>query len=217
MTTGPLRLHGYWRSTAAYRVRIALALKGVDYDQANLDLRVGAHKSAPYRDLAPQGLVPALEVGDEALTQSLAIIEWLEERFPTPPLLPVRPLERAIVRAMAEVVACDIHPLNNLRVLEALRADFAARPDQIDSWIGRWIGEGFAALEAMVTRHGGRFAFGDAPSLADCCLVPQVYSAQRFGVDLEAFPKIRRIDEHARRLTPFAAAHPGRQPDADTA
>jgi maleylpyruvate isomerase len=217
MSTAPLRLHGYWRSTASYRVRIALALKGVAYDQANLDLRLGAHRSAPYRDLAPQGLVPALEVGDAVLTQSLAIIEWLEERFPTPPLLPAAPLERAIVRAMAETVACDIHPLNNLRVLEALRTDFAARPDQIDSWIDRWIGEGFAALEVMVARHGGEFAFGDAPSLADCCLVPQVYSARRFGVDLEEFPNIRRVDERARRLTPFAAAHPGRQPDADPA
>ncbi|HEY2178353.1 MAG TPA: maleylacetoacetate isomerase [Caulobacteraceae bacterium] len=213
----PLRLYGYWRSGAAYRVRIALALKGLAYDQANLDLRIEGHRSVTYRDVAPQGLVPALEVGEGVLTQSLAIMEWLEERFPMPPLLPVAPLERAIVRAMAECVACDIHPLNNLRVLTALRADFAASRDQIDSWVARWIGEGFAALEVMIGRHGGAFAFGDAPTLADCCLVPQVYSARRFGLDLKVFPNIRRADEHARALAQFAAADPSRQPDADSA
>lgn len=212
-----LRLHGYWRSTASYRVRIALGLKGVPFDQANLDLRDDAHKSASFRDLTAQGLVPVLEVGSAVLSQSLAIVEWLEERFPKPSLLPEAALERAIVRAMAQVVACDIHPLNNLRVLAALRSDFAATPGQIDRWIGRWIGEGFAALEEMIARHGGQFAFGDTPSLADCCLIPQVYSARRFGVDLDRFPRIRQIDEHAGRLAPFAVAHPLRQPDADPA
>jgi maleylpyruvate isomerase len=212
-----LKLHGYWRSTAAYRVRIALELKGVAYDQVTHDLRVGGHREAEYLEIAPQGLVPALDVGEAVLTQSLAIIEWLEETHPQPPLLPARPHERAIVRAMADAIACDIHPLNNLRVLQVLRADFGASPARVEAWIGRWIGEGFTALEAMISRHGGNFAFGDAPSLADCHLVPQVYSAERFKVDLAAFPRLLAVAGRAGKLAPFAAAHPSRQPDADPA
>jgi maleylpyruvate isomerase len=213
----PLRLHGYWRSTASYRVRIALNLKGLVYEQAPHDLRVGEHRDAAYLALSPQGVVPALETPAGNLIQSLAILEWLEDRFPEPPLLPADADARAIVRGMAALVACDIHPLNNLRVLTVLRAELKADQAQVDAWIARWIGEGFTALEQLVARHGGEFAFGDTPTLADCCLVPQVYSAERFAVDLTAFPRIRAAAARAGRLEAFAAAHPARQPDADPA
>ena len=208
-------LHGYWRSTASYRVRIGLALKGLGFQHAPHDLRVGAHLEPAFKELAPQGLVPVLETEDGVISQSLAILEWLEESFPVPALLPRCPGDRAIVRAMADAIACDIHPLNNLRVLNALRGDFAASPNQLGVWISRWINDGFAGLEALVGRHGGAFAFGDEPGIADCCLVPQVYSARRFGVELQSFPRILAVDERARAIPAFAAAHPDRQPDAD--
>jgi maleylpyruvate isomerase len=217
MSNAALTLHGYWRSTAAYRLRIALGLKDAPYQQAPHDLRTGAQRDPAYLALAPQGLVPALDTGEAVLTQSLAILEWLEEVYPKPPLLPQHPDERAIVRAMAALVACDIHPLNNLRVLQALRSDFDADQAQTDAWIARWIAEGFGALEVMVARHGRAYAFGDTPTLADCCLVPQVYSAERFKVDLDPYPRIRAAVERARGLEAVAAAHPGRQPDADPA
>jgi len=207
-------LHGYWRSTASYRVRIALGLKGLAYHQQAHDLRQGAQRSDAYRALNAQGLVPALEIDGAVLTQSLAILEWLDEVHPAPPLLPATPGERATVRAMADLIACDIHPLNNLRVLNALRGDLAASDAQVQAWVARWIGEGFGALEALVERHGGAFAFGDAPSLADCCLVPQIYSAERFAVDLTPFPRLIAASERARALPAFAAAHPALQPDA---
>ncbi len=210
-----LKLHGYWRSSAAYRVRIALALKGLPYDQVAHDLRTGEQKSAAFRALAPQGLVPAIEYGTTVLTQSPAIIEWLEERWPTPPLLPEAPEERAIVRAMASLIACDIHPLNNLRVLQAIKQEFKADGDQVNTWIARWITDGFEALETLVAAHGRGFCFGDRPRLADCYLVPQLYSAERFGVDLTAFPSLKAAGERARTLPAFAAAHPSAQPDAD--
>jgi maleylpyruvate isomerase len=164
---------------------------------------------------APQGLVPAVETPDGALTQSLAILEWIEERWPEPALLPEDAHGRTIVRAMAGLIAADIHPLNNLRVLQALREQFSASPDQVQAWITRWITDGFAALERMLERYGGAFAFGDHPTLADCALVPQVYSAERFGIDLEPFPHIRRAAAAALALGPVAAAHPSAQPDAD--
>jgi maleylpyruvate isomerase len=212
-----LHLHDYWRSTAAYRVRIALNLKGLAYTRTAHDLRLGAQRDPAYLALAPQGLAPALETEDGVLTQSLAILEWLDETHPTPPLLPAEPGPRAIVRATAEAIACDIHPINNLRVLSRLRAEFAATPAQIDAWISHWIGEGFAALETMIARHGGAFVFGDAPTMADCCLVPQVYSAQRFNVDLAPYPRLMAATERARALPAFEAAHPLRQVDADPA
>jgi maleylpyruvate isomerase len=210
-----LTLHGYWRSTASYRVRIALNLKGLAYDQATHDLRTGAQRAPAYLALAPQGLVPALESPEGTFTQSLAILEWLEEHWPQPALLPSDGDGRAIVRGMMGLIAADIHPLNNLRVLNALREQFGASPDQVQAWISRWITEGFAALERMVGDHGGAFAYGDKPSLADCCLVPQVYSAERFGVDLSPFPALCRVAEGARGLSAVAQAHPSRQPDAD--
>jgi maleylpyruvate isomerase len=210
-----LTLHGYWRSTASYRVRIALNLKGVVYGQATHDLRIDAQRDPAYLALAPQGLLPALQSADGPLTQSLAILEWIDERWPLPSLLPRDAYGRAVVRAMAALIAADIHPLNNLRVLQVLREQFAATPDQVQVWISRWIGDGFTALEHMISDHGGKFAFGDQPSLADCALVPQVYSAERFGVDLRPYVQLRRVAETAMVLGPVAAAHPSRQPDAD--
>ena len=210
-------LHGYWRSSASYRVRIALNLKGVDYRQVSHDLRVGAQNDPAYRALAPQGLVPALEVEGGVLTQSPAILEWTEEHYPEPPLLPAGAMDRARVRSMAAIVACDIHPLNNLRVLKALREEAQASEAVAQGWIGRWIGDGFAALEAMVQAQGDHFCFGDAPTIADCCLVPQIYNARRFGVDLSAFPALVAVDAHCATLDGFARAAPERQPDADGA
>jgi maleylpyruvate isomerase len=200
-------LHGYWRSSAAYRVRIALGLKGLSYDQVSHDLRTGEQRAADYLAKNPQGFVPALEVDGEVYGQSFAIIELLDELHPEPPLLPATPRDRARARAMAAVIACDIHPLNNLRVLKALReigADEAA-------WIARWIGEGFAALEPQIA---GPYAFGDVPGLVDCFLVPQVYNAERFGVDLSPYPRLLAAATHARAHPAFQAAHPDRQPDA---
>lgn len=207
-------LHGYWRSGAAYRVRIALALKGVAYEQVTHDLRLGAQASDAYRALNPQGLVPALEADGDVLTQSPTILEWLEERYPAPALLPEATTDRAIVRAMAATIACDIHPLNNLRVVQALQRDFGLDAAAVQAWMARWMSEGFAALEVMIARHGRGFAFGDMPTIADCCLVPQVYSAERFAIDLTPYPRLTASVEQARVLPAFQAAHPDRQPDA---
>jgi maleylpyruvate isomerase len=210
-------LHGYWRSSAVYRVRIALALKGLDYDQVGHDLRRGEQQDPAYKAIAPAGLVPAIEHGGEAFVQSLAILEWLEERWPNPPLLPAGIEQRAIVRAMAATIAADIHPLNNLRILKYLRAEFDRSQEEIDRWIAHWIQEGFAALEVLIGRHGGTFAFADSPTMADCLLVPQVYNAERFNVDLSAFPRILAAVANARALPAFASAHPDRQPGAEPA
>jgi maleylpyruvate isomerase len=209
-----VKLHGYWRSSAAYRVRIALALKGVAYEQVTHDLRTGKQGADAYRALNTQGLVPALETGDGVIVQSPAILEWIEERFPQPALLPASADDRAAVRAMMAIVACDIHPLNNLRVQTVLRRDMAADDAAVAAWIARWIGEGFAALDVLIARHGRGFAFGDAPGLADCVLLPQVYSAERFAVDLTPYPALMAAADRARALDAFAAAHPDRQPDA---
>ena len=210
-----ITLHGYWRSTASYRVRIALGLKGLDYRHATHDLRTGAQRDADFVALSPQGLVPALECDGTVLTQSLAIIEWLDERWPSAPLLPADPDGRAVVRAMAQVVASDIHPLNNLRVLTMLRRQFGADETQVSQWIARWMTDGLAALEAHVTRYGGEFAYGDTPGLADCCLVPQLYAAERFRVGLSGFPRLFAVARRARRLAAFRNADPALQPDAD--
>jgi maleylacetoacetate isomerase/maleylpyruvate isomerase len=211
-----LVLHSYWRATAPYRVRIGLNLKGLAYDYVPVNL-IKAEQSGPdHLARNPQGLVPALETGEVTLTQSLAILEWLEETHPTPPLLPTHPNDRAVVRAMAGLIACDIHPLNNMRVqkkLAALGVDEAGR----SSWSQGWITSGFVALEAMVVRHGAGFAFGDKPGLADCLLIPQAYSAERYGVDLTPFPAIRAVAERSATLPAFADAHPDRQTDAQIA
>ena len=208
-------LHSYWRSGAAYRTRIALNLKGLVYEQVGIDLRTGAQKSAAFVALNPQGMVPALSVDGALLTQSPAILEWLEEAHPSPALLPSSALDRAHVRAMSALIGCDIHPLNNLRVGKALRETFGADQAAVDAWAARWIAPGFDALEALVRRHGIGWCFGDAPTLADCYLIPQIYSARRFNVALDAFPGLLAIDEAAARHPAFIAAHPDAQPDAD--
>ena len=210
-----LILYGYWRSGTSYRTRIALNLKGLAYEQRPVDLRTGAHRDAEFLRLNPQGLVPALATPDGVLTQSPAILEWLEETAPEPPLLPREPLARAQVRAMAALVACDIHPLNNLRVLQALKAEFGADQARLDAWAARWITSGFGALEALIGRHGRGWAYGETPTFADCCLIPQVYSARRFNVDLSPYPSILAVDARAAEHPAFAAANPDRQPDAD--
>lgn len=212
-------LHGYWRSGTSYRTRIALNLKGVAYEQRPVDLRRGDQRSDVFRALNPQGLVPALEVqgpdGPAVLTQSPAILEWIEETCPGPSLLPADPIGRARVRAMTALVACDIHPLNNLRVLNALKGQFDADPAALGAWAGRWIAAGFDALEILVARHGTGWCHGDGPTLADCCLIPQMYSARRFHLDLEPWPGLRAVEARAQSHAAFQDAHPDRQPDAD--
>lgn len=208
-------LHGYWRSGTSYRTRIALHLKGLEFEQRPVDLRRGDQRSDAFRDLNPQGLVPALEHEGRVLTQSPAIIEWLEERFPAPPLLPSDPEDRAEVRAMAALIGCDVHPLNNLRVLKQLKEQFGAEQAAADAWAACWISAGFDALERLIERRGGGWSFGEAPTVVDCYLIPQVYSARRFNVDVSAWPLISAIDARAAEHPAFRAAHPDRQPDAD--
>jgi maleylacetoacetate isomerase len=204
-------LYDYWRSSAAYRVRIALNLKGVDYESRQVDLRDSEQKSAAYRALNPQGLVPMLEIDGHKLTQSLAIINYLDLRYPNVPLIPALAAERAHVVAMAMTIACDIHPLNNLRVLKYLKDPLGHSQDEIDAWYAHWISEGLPALEAMAAPAAGKFLFGNAPTGADVCLVPQLYNARRYDVPLDAYPTLLRAEENANQLEPFAAAHPDRQ------
>ncbi|HEY7809722.1 MAG TPA: maleylacetoacetate isomerase [Allosphingosinicella sp.] len=201
-------LFDYWRSSASYRVRIALNLKGVAFQSVGVDLAAGAQAEEAYRARNPQGLVPMLEVGALRLTQSLAIIGWLDAAYPDPPLLPADPAEAAHVQAMALTIACDIHPLNNLRVLKHLTGPLGLEDTAKEAWIARWIGDGFAALQAMAAPRAGRFLFGDAPTLADICLVPQIYNARRFEVPLDNYPTLLRADAEAAALPAFAAAHP---------
>ena len=204
-------LHDYFRSSAAYRVRIALNLKGVDYESRQVNLVEGAQKSDEYRALNPQGLVPMLEIDGHRLTQSLAIMVYLDQRFPEPVLMPRDPADGAHVRAMALSVACDIHPLNNLRVLKYLTGPLGISEEQKNGWYAHWVNEGFAALEAMAVPRSGEFMFGDAPSLADVMLVPQMFNARRFNVPVDAYPTLVRADANACRIEAFAAAHPDRQ------
>lgn len=209
------RFHGYFRSSAAYRCRIAFNLKGLSYEFVPTPLREGAHRTEAFRALNPQALVPAIEQDGEVFTQSLAIIEWLDETHPAPPLLPSDPAERAHARAFAQVIACEIHPLQNLRVLDYLRRDLGQDEDGVSRWLTHWIGEGLAACEGLLSRRPeSRFSFGDTPGLADICLVPQMFSADRFGIDTTAFPRLRAVRTACEALPAFAEAAPGRQPDA---
>lgn len=201
-------LHDYWRSSAAYRVRIALNLKGVQYESRQVDLRSDEQKSADYRALNPQGLVPMLEIDGQRLTQSLAIINYLDLRYPNPPLIPAMAAERAHVVAMAMAIACDIHPLNNLRVLKYLKDVLGHSQGEVDAWYVHWIEEGLPALELMAKPQSGKFLFGDVPTGADVCLIPQLYNARRFDVPLGDYPTLLRAEENANKLEAFAAAHP---------
>jgi len=204
------RLFNYYRSSAAYRVRIALNLKGISYTREAVSLADGEHKTDAYREMNPQGFVPMLEIDGQRLTQSVAIIQYLDTAYPLPPLLPFEPAERAHVQALALTIACDIHPLNNLRVLKYLSGPLDQPQEVRDDWYRHWVREGFAALEAMASARAGEFLFGDAPTMADVLLVPQMYNARRFDVPLDDYPALLRSDAAACSLEPFAAAHPDR-------
>lgn len=210
-------LYGYWRSSAAYRVRLALAWKGLAVTAAPIDLRIGEQTGAAFRARNPQGLVPLLVDHGAALSQSLAIIEYLDETHPEPPLLPTDALGRARVRAAALIVVADIHPINNPRVVNRIRSDFGADQAAIDDWARHWMTTGFAALEAFTAAHGGTFLYGDALSVADLCLVPQLYNARRVDTDLAAFPRLRAAEAAVLALPFAAAAHPANQLDASPA
>jgi maleylpyruvate isomerase len=211
-----MKFYGYFRSSSSYRCRIAFNLKGLDYDFESVHLKQGAQKGPEFTAINPQRLLPALITDDGAeLTQSLAILEWLDETHPEPALLPSAPLERARVRAFAQVIACEIHPLQNLRVLKYLADEFGADADATTKWLTRWLTEGLEACEALLAKRDreSAFCFGDTPGLADICLVPQVFSAQRFGVDISHLTRIAAIHARCEALPAFADAHPARQPD----
>lgn len=207
-------LFTYFRSSASYRVRIALNIKGIDYRAEFRHLRRKEHRSPEFLAMNPQGLLPVLEHRGRYFNQSLAIIEYLEELEPDPPLLPESAEARALVRGMAQVVACEMHPLCNLRVLQYLQNELGHDTRAVDAWYRHWIAEGFGALEALVAKYGGRYCFGDRLSLADVCLVPQMYNARRFDCDLDPYPRLRRIAERLLALPAFGDASPDRQPDA---
>jgi maleylpyruvate isomerase len=214
-----LKLYSYFRSSAAYRVRIALNLKGLDYEYAPVHLlRDGGQQLKPeYRALNPDGIVPTLVDGDEVLSQSLAIIEYLEETHPEPPLLPRAPADRAFVRAIALQVACEIHPLDNLRVLKYLKHQVKTPEDVKDAWYAHWVEVGFTSLEKRLAadKRVGALCFGDTPTVADLCLVPQVFNARRFKIDMSRFPTLERIADHADQIDAFQRAAPAQQPDAE--
>ena len=213
-----LCLFSYWRSSAAYRVRIGLNLKGLAYDIMPVHLlRDGGEQHADaFREANPQELVPVLQHGQRMLRQSMSILEYLDEMWPEPPLLPATARDRQRVRALAQAVACDIHPLNNLRVLQYFDQEWGVPQPERDGWTRHWIELGFAAIEAMLHEHPstGRYCDGDTPTMADCCLVPQAYNARRFGIDLAAYPTIARIEQACLALPEFDAARPENQPDA---
>lgn len=214
-----MKLYTFFRSSASYRVRIALNLKGLKYEQAPIHLRRGGGEqlSAAYKAINPQALVPALEDGGKILTQSLAIIEYLEERYPQPPLLPRDPADKAVVRSMALIIACEIHPIQNLRVLQYVKREYNQSDDQVNRWAQHWINLGLAALEQMIVAQPrrGKFCLGDTPTLADICLVPQLGNARRYGCDLSPHPAIIEIEKNCMALPAFADAAPEKQPDAE--
>jgi maleylpyruvate isomerase len=211
-----MKLYSFFRSGTSHRLRIALNLKGLTYEQVAVDLRREEHLRGEYRSINPQQLVPVLDIDGVTMTQTPAIIEWLEERYPQAPLLPQDPIDRAHVRALAAIIGCDVHPVNNRRILEALRHRFKADQAAIDEWCSTWISSGFSALEALLSARGSDhgFSFGDAPTLADAYLIPQIESARRFKVDLAQWPRLLAIDEACGKLDAFQRAAPAAQPDA---
>ena len=208
---GQTVLYDYFRSSAAYRVRIALNLKGVDYESRPVNLLHSEQRGDDYRALNPQGLVPMLEIDGHRLTQSLSIMVYLDQVYPEQPLMPRDPVDGAHVRAMALTIACDIHPLNNLRVLKYLSNELGLPQEERDTWYMHWIREGLPALETLAKPAAGKFLFGDEPTVADICLVPQLYNARRYNVPLDDFPTLLRADANAQQIEAFAAAHPDRQ------
>ena len=212
-----MKLHNYFRSSASFRVRIALALKGLPYQYLAVNLAQGDHLLDAYRSQSPEVLVPLLEIDGHRLSQSMAIIEYLDETRPEPPLLPEDPLGRAQVRALAQSVACEIHPLNNLRVLQYLTQELGVSGAQKDAWYAHWVALGLQAVEDSLARSPdtGRFCHGETPGLADCCLVPQVFNARRFNCALDAYPTITRIVAACEQLPAFQQAAPSAQPDAE--
>ena len=212
-----MKLHGYYRSSAAYRVRIALNLKNIVYEDRFLHLRSNEQRSEQFRKLNPQGLVPVLEDGGAVLTQSIAILEYLEAKYPDPPLLPQNEADRAFVRSIALSIACDTHPLNNLRVLRYLEYNLNLDDAQRTEWYQFWIATEFRALEARLSNVGqhGKFCFGDSPSMADVCLVPQMVNARRFNCNLSEYPILIQIDANCRSMEEFQKAAPENQPDAE--
>lgn len=211
-----MRLYGYWRSSATYRIRILLNLKGIQWEYRPVSLTGDEHRGAEFRRLNPAGLVPVLECAGQWLAQSMAIAEFLEERYPEPALLPGDPFARARSRELQGVIGCDVHPLQNLRVLKYLRAELGQDDEGVAAWCRKWIAAGFEAYEARAARWSadGRYSVGEAFTLADAWLVSQVYNAGRFGLDLAPYPTIRSIAAHCATLDAVAAAHPARQPDA---
>jgi maleylpyruvate isomerase len=214
-----MKLYGYFRSSASYRVRIALNLKGLQYERAPIHLRRGGGEqfAAAYKAINPQALVPSLEDSGRILTQSLAILEYLDERYPNPPLLPSEAADKALVRSMALVVACEIHPIQNLRVLVYLRQQLKHSEEETNAWARHWINLGLSALEQMVLSapKRGKFCYGDNPTLADICLVPQLANSRRFGCDLSSFPTLLAVESSCTSLPAFADAAPEKQPDAE--
>jgi maleylpyruvate isomerase len=214
-----MKLYNYFRSSASYRVRIALKLKSIEYDYVpvHLNKNGGEQFGSAFEELNPASLVPVLEDGAIRISQSLAILVYLEECFPKPALLPANAQDRALVWQFALAIACDVHPLNNLRVLKYLKNNLGIDDQQKDEWIRQWIRLGFFALETELARSAntGKFCFGSTPTVADCCLIPQIYNAKRFGVDVAAYPRLAAIEEHCMQLEAFRLAHPSIQPDAE--
>jgi len=211
-----MKLYTFFRSSASFRVRIALNVKGIGWESVPVSLPRGEHVEARFKSINPQGLVPALDDGGRLLSQSLAIMEYLDEAHPGPKLLPADPVDRAYVRAFSQLIACEIHPLNNLRVLKYVKRTYKLDEEGVNGWYRHWIAEGFASMEAFLLneRKHGRYTFGDQVTMADCCLVPQVFNAKRYDCDLAPYPTVMKLFDECMKLESFIAAQPAKQPDA---